>query len=191
MIGAIRPMELAGQPIGLLLRGQRLVRHFRQEELGFVAFLVGHHEAGDLALRLEGVAHLGHFGPGGRRLVGIEPGVLVELLVVVDDVALQRRRDEVELAVGAGERRFSDQLRDQVGQLVVERDQAADQVLGLRAAIGPDHVRTGLGREGRAQQRVVLGVRLRQEGERCARMRGLECGLGVHRSRSACAARRR
>ena len=109
LIGGIRPMELAGQPIGLLLRGQRLVRHFRQEELGLIAFLVGHHEAGGLALRLDGVAHLGHSAQVVGGLFGIEAGVLVELLVVVDDVALERRRDEVELAVGTGERGLSDQ----------------------------------------------------------------------------------
>ena len=129
LIGGSDQWSLPAQPVGLLLRGQRLVRHFRQEELGFIAFLVGHHEAGGLALRLEGVAHLGHLGPGGRRLVGIEPGVLVELLVVVDDVALQGRRDEVELAVRTGEGRLADHLGDQVGQLVVERDQAADRFL--------------------------------------------------------------
>ena len=179
MIGGIRPVELAGQPVGLLLRGQRLVRRFRQEELGVVAFLVGHHEAGRLALRLDGVADLGQLGPGGRRLVRIEPGILIELLVVVDDVALQGRRDEVQLAVSSGEGRFSDQLGDHVGQLVVERDQRADQRLGLGTAIGPDHVRTGFRSERRAQQRVVLAVRLRQEREGRPRMRSLECGFGV------------
>ena len=74
---------------------------------------------------------------------------------------------------------FPTSLEIEVGQLVVERDQPADQRLGLGAAIGPDHVRTGFRSEGRAQQRVVLAVRLRQEGESCSRMRGLECGLRV------------
>ncbi len=67
-------------------------------------------------------------------------------------MALERRRDEVQLPSGPVKADLPNDLLDQVGQLVVERQQTADQALGRCAAISPHHVGAGLGCKGGVQQ---------------------------------------
>ena len=174
----IRPLELAGREIGLFLRRPGCGCDRREPELYAIAFLVAHGEAGDRALGLDGVADLGQVGPGLGRAIGIEPGIAIELLVVVDHEALDRDRDRI--AAGCvGEFLPADKVALHVCYLVVELEQGAEASLGLRAAIHQEQVRAGIGRQRCAEQRIVLVMRLHDIVDGRARMLGLEDLLGL------------
>jgi ribose 5-phosphate isomerase len=66
----------------------------------------------------------------GCRVIGVGTGSTVAHFID----ALAERKDAIDGTVSSS---------DQSTQLLVERDQSADQILSLRTAIGPDHVRTG------------------------------------------------